>query len=406
MSGYAILPFNSNKLGIEDLNFIKKTEGHHVYTKNDEKLLDYTYSIAFTLGYSNKEIIDEIYDELMNISRCQVPRCYTTDSIEEVSSWLCETGDWAGYAWAVTGTGAVECAIAMNDTYWGNLCKPQKNKIVSFPMLWHGTSYLTRGLSAPSIQYHVSERIIPIKGASWRYITERENEENRIIQNLLLKIHEHPESIGCIIFDPVPWFQTNQYSEYFWKEIRKICDQYDILMIVDDVATGFGKMGEIHTHKANGGGIQPDISCLGKAITAGHAPLSATVCNSKIKEVISGNFYYGHTYCPYMGGIGAMRAVKRIFERDKILDNVPKINKWLNEMGNAFLEKGLIKSYRTAGVMMSMDLTDSYLSKPQHRYGLSGKLTELPNLYLCAPLIADEAYMEEITSKFTDIFSK
>jgi adenosylmethionine-8-amino-7-oxononanoate aminotransferase len=403
MSKYAILPFlNGNQV---EFTKIEKTEKHHVHTK-EGKLLDYTYSIAFTLGYSNKEIIDEIYNELMNISRCQSPRAQTTDSIEEVSSWLCETGDWAGYAWSVTGTGAVECAISMNDSYWKNMGNFDKRKIISFSGTWHGTSYLTKSLAIPFYNHWNSDRSVFIKGPFWRYLREREAEENRILKDVLLSIERNPRSIGAILFDPVPWFQTNQFSERFWKEIRSICDNHDMLMIVDDVACGFGKMGTIHTHKANGGGVQPDISCLGKAITAGHAPLSAAVCNKKVKDVIINGFDYGHTHCPYMGGIGAMRAVKRIYERDKTLDNVPKINTWLNDMGNRLLEHGLIESYRTSGVMMSMDLTDKFQAKKQHKFGLSGKLAEVPNIFLCAPLIADEAYMEEITEKFSNIFSK
>jgi adenosylmethionine-8-amino-7-oxononanoate aminotransferase len=404
MTNYAILPFLNKE--VNDLTYIRKTDNHHIYTKEDEKLLDYTYSIAFTLGYSNKEIIDEIYNEMMTVSRCQTPRAQTTDSIEEVSSWLCETGDWAGYAWSVTGTGAVECAISMNDTYWENMGNLNKSKIISFSGTWHGTSYLTKSLAIPSHNYWNSNRSVFIKGASWRFVEEREAEENRILKDVLEKIDQNKNSIGAILFDPVPWFQTNQFSERFWKEIRSICDSNDMLMIVDDVACGFGKMGTIHTHKANGGGVQPDISCLGKAITAGHAPLSAAVCNKKVKDVIMNGFGYGHTYCPYMGGIGAMKAVKRIYERDRILDRVPQINSWLNDMGNYLLNEGLIISYRTAGVMMSLDLTENFKAKNQHKFGLSGKLSELPNLFLCAPLIADEEYMSEITTKFADIFSK
>lgn len=403
MSKYAILPFlNGNQV---EFTKIEKTEKHHVHMK-EGKLLDYTYSIAFTLGYSNKEIIDEIYNEMMSVSRCQSPRAQTTDSIEEVSSWLCETGDWAGYAWSVTGTGAVECAISMNDSYWKNMGNFNKRKIISFSGTWHGTSYLTKSLAIPFHNHWNSDRSVLIKGPSWRYLKEREEEETRILKDVLLSIERNPRSIGAILFDPVPWFQTNQFSERFWKEIRSICDNHDMLMIVDDVACGFGKMGTIHTHKANGGGVQPDISCLGKAITAGHAPLSAAVCNKKVKDVIVNGFNYGHTHCPYMGGIGAMRAVKRIYERDKILDNVSKINTWLNDMGNHLLEHGLIESYRTSGVMMSMDLTNKFQAKKQHKFGLSGKLAEVPNIFLCAPLIADEAYMEEITEKFSNIFSK
>ena len=404
MSKYAILPFLNKR--IEEFTYINKTEGHYLYTEKHGKLLDYTHSIAFTLGYSNKEIIDSIYDELISVSRCQTARAQTTDSIEEVSSWICETGNWSGIAWSVTGTGAVECAISMNDSYWQALGKFEKKKIISFSGTWHGTSYLTKSMGIRNYQYWNSERSIFIKGPAWRYLNEREKEESRVISDLLEQIKKESKSIGAIVFDPVPWFQTAPFSENFWKKIRSICNEYDILMIIDDVSTGFGKMGTIHTHKAHGGGVQPDISCLGKGITAGHAPLGATVCTQKVKNIIKDRFSYGHTYCPYMGGIGALKAVKRIYERDKILDNVPKINGWLNEMGNRFLKNGLILSYRTAGVMMSMDLTENFQAKNQHKFGLSGKLAEIPNLYLCAPLIADETYMEEISSKFTDIFSK
>lgn len=399
---YAILPFTTESAN--NLTIIKKTEKHHVYTTEDEKLLDYTYSIAFTLGYSNQEIIDEIYQELKSVSRCQMPRGYTTDSIEEVANWLCETGNWAGYAWSVTGSGAVECAINMNDTYWKSLGK-NKRKIITFPYLWHGTTYLTKGMGIPTEGAWISERIMPIQGPVWRSIEDREKEEEKALNELRQKILTNHEEIGCIVLDPVPWFRTNQFSENFWAEVRHLCDEFDILMIVDDVATGFGKLGAIHTHTVTGGGVQPDISCLGKAITAGHAPLSAAVCNKKVKNVIANNFGYGHTYCPYMGGIGAMRAVKRIYERDNILDNVPNINNELNKMGNKFLDSGLIQSYRTAGVLMSMDLTENFQSKKQHKFGLSGKLSEVPNLFLCAPLNADKEYINEITDKFTNILS-
>lgn len=400
---YAIIPFISNPLN--SFTKIEKTSGNHLYTSSGDELLDYTYSIAFTLGYSNEEIIDEIYNELKKVSRCQMPRGYTTDSIEEVADWLCETGDWAGYAWSVTGTGAVECGISMNDTYWSNLKNHKKSKIVSFTYSWHGTSYLTKGIGVPVFQQWTSERLIHIDQPSWRYIEERDQRESEAINKLLMAIEANPEEIGCIIFDPVPWFQTNQFSENWWLTIRKICDENDILMITDDVATGFGKMGAIHTHTVNGGGVQPDISCLGKAITAGHAPLSAAVCNSKVKDVIKNSFDYGHTYCPYMGGIGAMRAVKKIYERDKILERVPKINSNLNKMADKLLNQGLIRSYRSAGVMMSLDLTENFQAQKQHQFGLSGKLAEVKNLYLCAPLNSDEKYMEEIYQKYMAIFS-
>lgn len=400
---YAIIPFISNPLN--SFTKIERTQQNHLYTTSGDKLLDYTYSIAFTLGYSNDEIIEEIYNELKKVSRCQMPRGYTTDSIEEVADWLCETGNWSGYAWSVTGTGAVECGISMNDTYWKNIGNSNKKKIISLPWTWHGTSYLTKGMGVPIKQQWISERLIHVPHPSWRYIEERDAEETRVINHILREVENNPGEVGCIVFDPVPWFQTNQFSERWWTTIRKICDDNDILMIVDDVATGFGKMGAIHTHTVHGGGVQPDISCLGKAITAGHAPLSATVCNSKVKDVIIDSFDYGHTYCPYMGGIGAMRAVKRIYERDKILEGVPVINSKLNKMADRLLAEGLIESYRSAGVMMSLDLTELFQGKNQHQFGLSGKLAEIKNLCLCAPLNADDQYIEEIYQKFFNILS-
>lgn len=399
---YAMIPFGQDP--IKSLDYVEKTEGHYVYVEG-KKLLDYTHSIAFTLGYSNEEIIDGIASELRNVSRSQIPRGYTTESIEEVSTWLCETGDWAGYAWSVTGTGAVECAIGMNDTYWQQKEKFDKRKIISFTSVWHGTSYLTKAMGLPHRYIWNSDRLEHIKLPSWRYIENRDEEEAKTLKQLADKFESDHESIGCIIFDPVPWFETAQFSETWWKTVRKLCDDYNVLMIVDDVATGFGKLGSIHSHTVVGGGVQADISALGKSITAGMAPLSATVCNKKVRDVIGNYLEYGHTYCPYMGGIGAMKALKTIFERDKILERVPTINGLLNKMGDDFIERGLIQSYRTAGVMMAMDLTESFQAQKQTQFGLSGKLKSIPNINIAAPLNTDEEYMHELTTKFSNIFS-
>lgn len=382
--------------GKEDPLLITDCDSHYTYI-GDKELLDYTNGAVFSLGFKQTEIADEVYKEILQYGRAQIGKGFSTQNILDMGNFVCDTGGFDSYIWTCTGTSAVEAALNTADVYWKY--KDQSRKyFISFVHGWHGTSHLTNTLGQHnSLVSYPSDRVLPIVSPRWKTKAERPKEEGRVLDEILTLILEHGDDINAIVFDPCPWFLTCDFSEAWWIAIRSICDSTGILMIVDDVMMGWGKSGEWHSHnKFND--VQPDISCLGKALTAGYAPLAVTVMSPKITEVVKESFY-GHSFQPYLGGIGAMRATIDIIQRGNLLDTVTETEKRLKAIGDLLIDKGYSDNYRSYGLLASYDLIDYHQFQKFTKYGLSGKVKAINCVNICAPLLIDEKYFNDIESK-------
>lgn len=369
--------------GNKDLKHIHRNDGWFNYFQDGTKELDLRMGgSSFTLGYGNKEVLNGLEESISKVSRCQSNDGYWTDETLEAGKILCD-GVWDTYSWALSGTSAVEAAISMNDEYWKHHGL-SKSKIISFSFAWHGTSYLTKDMGAPFLLSNHTGRCINIQ-----HPKNRDGEIKAIEQILSMDLSE----VGCIVFDSGTWINgLNSWSEKWWQDIRNICDTYHILMITDDVAACWGKLKAYHPYKSVGYNIQPDISAVGKSLTAGYAPHGAAVCNKKVGEVINqkGNWNYNHTWQPSMIGIYLMLNVHKIIERDNLLENAIWIESQLISIFQSMLEKGMIDNYNVNGTFFSVDA-----KKETPHVGLSSTILK-NNLKGCAPLIANNLYFEDL----------
>lgn len=378
--------------GKRDLKEIDRTDAQTTYFKDGTCELDPTLGgSSFTLGYGNREILNGLEDAMVNVARCQSNNGHYTESTKRAGEILTQ-GLWHSYAWALSGTSAVEAAISMNDEYWKAL-KEDRPMIISFSFAWHGTSFLTKDMGAPFLLKNHTGRCINIKHPKWDMEQDREQAEAEALHEVTNQLQGlNKNKIGCIIFDTATWINgVVPFSRWWWSSIRNLCDQYNILMITDDVASCWGKSCSYHPFQTFGYGIQPDISAVGKSLTAGYSPLGASLCNEKVGSIISqpGSWNYNHTWQPSMMGIHLMINTYNYIEKYDLMNNSFLIENELNVFGAHLLAKDLIYNYRVNGLFLALDMKARVNTN-----GLSSSQGSEKKIRICAPLNATESYFK------------
>ena len=188
-----------------------------------------------------------------------------------------------------SGSVAVEVAMKMAIQYWYNRGQPQKHRFLTMRGGYHGDTFDAMSVCDPvNGMHHLFNRVlrqqyfapkpqIPFWGV-W------DNRDIASFEKLLVDNHSH---IAAAIFEPVVqgaggmWF----YSPEYVRQARELCDRYNVLLILDEIATGFGRTGRYFA--CDHAEIAPDILCMGKALTGGFMSLAATLTTAHISQVFS-----------------------------------------------------------------------------------------------------------------------
>ena len=345
---------------------IIKTERYWAYTK-DSKLLDMLCgNTAFIFGYNDSDIFHNMIDTQSTVGFLRGTLNESCAANDKLVNQLCTIGDFASVSWAVSGSDGVELAISANDQYWKAINK-HKPTVVVFSPNYHGTTYLAKIFRG---QYPATDRCISVSTL-----------------DELTKVIGSNDKIGAVLMESCPWINgVAPWSEFHWRSVRCLCDQYGINFIVDDVFGGTGKLGYVFSHQRYN--VQPDMVVLGKSLTAGYSPLSCVCINRDITNIVQDNWDYGHTWSPNMAGVGAaLRVLNKLNTK-----TIESIESRLDGIGTLFVQAGWIESYTSIGLLLELKLKDSYPADQLIKHGLNGTITDLNTIRICAPVIADDEY--------------
>jgi len=177
---------------------------------------------------------------------------------------------------ADSGSVAVEVALKMAIQYWQGLAEKKKTKFLSLKHAYHGDTFGAMSVCDPeSGMHHVFQGILPQHHfAELNYASIEQ------------QLKAHHQDLAAMVIEPMVQGAGGMrfYDADLLRDMRALCHQYDVLLIADEIATGFGRTGQLFAcEHAN---IQPDILCVGKALTGGYMSLAAVLCDPKISQGI------------------------------------------------------------------------------------------------------------------------
>ena len=275
------------------------------------------------------------------------------------------------------GSSSVECALKMAFQYQYQIGKPNKTKFMCLSKGYHGETIGALSVGALDLYAKLYKpmlmetiRIEAPDCYRCPYGKTRNNCSVECIEKAEETFEKYGKDTCGIILEPLVQGSAGMriYPSLYLDKIRELCDQYGVLLIADEIATGFGRTGKLFAFDHSN--VSPDIMCLSKGLTGGYMPMSITVTTDEVYNAFyddyqSGKgFMHSHTYSGNPLGCSAALAVLKILKEDNILEiankNAIYLNKKLNE--NLLFHKN-IGEIRSLGLINGIELVKDKTSK-------------------------------------------
>ena len=358
---------------------IERAHGTRLIAKDGREYLDGVSSLwAIVHGHSEPRIVEAIKrqaDKLQHSTLLGISHTPAMELAERLLKHLPKGLQWSFFS--SDGASAVEVALKMAVQYWANQGKPERRRIVSLDMAYHGDTLGASSVGADGIFRKPYEPLLvePLRIPSpYHYrcgsCAARPACDLACADALQRLLASRGGEVAAVIVEPRVQGAAGMIvaPEGHLKRLRQICDAHDVLLIADEVATGFGKTGAMFACDLEG--VTPDIMVLGKGITGGYLPLSATLATDKVYRAFydaahyEKTLFHGHTYAGNPIACAAALASLAIFEKEPVVERVGARTKTLHRLlDKAFAEHSNVGDVRQQGLMVGIELVADRATK-------------------------------------------
>jgi adenosylmethionine-8-amino-7-oxononanoate aminotransferase len=360
-------------LADEDL-VIDHAEGVWVWTEKGKKLMDAFAGLAVVnVGHGRREIAEAIAEQTVRLAYYPTTRQFSNRPAAELASKLATLtpGDLRYSFFAVSGSEANERSMQIARQYWLAKGKTAKHKVISFEGGYHGATMGTFAVCGlPQLAAAYAPLQVPgfakVKpphpfrdrgtGTDAELIARRGAELREAI------LREGPDTVSAVILEPVLSSGGFIMPPIGWlRAVRAICDELDVLMIADEVITGFGRTGRWFACEHDG--VVPDLMSVAKGITSGYIPLSASIARPHLADAFPAGStqenVHPNTYAAHPVACAAALATIRIMEQDKLVENAEvRGQRLLAGLQGTLGRSPIVGEVRGRGLLVCVDLVD------------------------------------------------
>lgn len=361
---------------------IVRGEGAYLYTEDRRRLLDGISSWWVNIhGHSHPRLNAALAAQAQQLEHVVFAGCTHPPAVELAERLLAVLpSGLTRVFYSDNGSTAVEVALKLACQYWGNRDQPSRRSFIALHHAYHGDTVGAMSASEDSIfTRRFASMLFPVHRAHAPYCyrcplgLERASCAIECLGDLDRLLTEHADTIAGVLVEPMLQGAGGMIvwpAEYL-AGVRRLCDRHGVLMIADEVLTGFGRTGRMFAceHAA----ISPDIICLSKALTGGYLPLGATATNENIYSAFlsrdrTKTFFHGHSYTASPLACAVAIASLELFHESPVLEGVQALEGWLRDGLSPLASLPLVGDVRTIGGVGIVELVTDKTSETAGGY--------------------------------------
>ena len=355
---------------------ITKGKGVWLIDSNGNKIIDAVGSMWCNVwGHSNSQLVKAITKQTKQIQHSSLFNL-TNEPAEKLAKNLIKISPGMNKVfYSDNGSSAMEIAIKMALQYWSNIGETKKTQIATLENGYHGDTFGAMSVGYvpeffgkfkkqlfSTIQFPVPNKYRIPKGFTLldyqndclEKIEKRFSKNNNIAAFIM---ESGAQMAGGVII----------YPKEFQKRISKLCKKYDVLFVLDEIATGFGRLGSMTQYQEQKS--IPDIVAYGKMLTGGYMTMAATLANKKIYDSFSGEFYdwkhlfHGHTYTGNPIAAAVANENIHMYEKYNLIKKIKKTSKIFEKFYEEIKEISIVGDIRHKGMLMGIELVSNKKKK-------------------------------------------
>jgi len=380
---------------------VDHAQGTYLHTKDGRRIIDGIASWWLnTHGHCHPHIVKAVQEQAARLEQV-IFAGFTHDPAEELAERLmakthATLGNKLQHIFlSDSGSTAIEVALKMALGYFEHTGRP-RHKIIALENGYHGDTFGTMSTGARGVFNKLYEPLL----FDVDFIPFPSDDGSNTLAAFEELLQQNKDEIAALILEPIVQGAAGMriYSDETLKALRELCDRHGVLLIADEVMTGFGRIGTFFACEQ--AGISPDLLCLSKGITGGFLPMGATLATGKIYQAFydtqdrSKTFFHSTSFTGNPLACAAANASLDIWEREPVLERIADIEAQHKNAAAKFAQYPCVSETRVKGSILALDVIDpnpgylSTLGPDLYRYFLSKNILLRPignTIYVLPP---------------------